>query len=70
MIKLTEMAEKYNTLITINYVNFSVFRDISFKVCNNACIIPRFGINHFHQFPLSVFKMKYPNKLGHDVYTF
>ena len=34
-----------------------VFLDISFKVCNIACIMPRFGKNNFHQFLLSVFKM-------------
>ena len=34
-----------------------VFWNISFKVCNNACIMPRFGEKYFHQFLLSVFKM-------------
>ena len=38
-------------------VHIFVFWNISFKVCNNACIMPRFGKNHFHQFLLSVFKM-------------
>ena len=31
--------------------------NISFEVCNNACIMPSFGKNNFHQFLLSVFKM-------------
>ena len=34
-----------------------VFWNISFKVCNNACIMPRFGKNNFHRFLISVFKM-------------
>ena len=55
MIELIKMAEK-NTVMTINYV-FFVFWNISFKVCNNACIMPRFGKNHFHPFLLSVSKM-------------
>ena len=43
MIELIEMAEKLNTLITINYGNYFVFWDFSSKVCNNACIMPSFG---------------------------
>ena len=38
-------------------VNIFLFWNISFKVCNNACIIPSFGKKHFHQFLLIVFKM-------------
>ena len=34
-----------------------VFWNISFKVCNNACIMPRFGKNHVHPFLFSVFKI-------------
>ena len=34
-----------------------VFENISSKVYNNACIMRRFGKNHFCQFLLSVFKM-------------
>ena len=35
-----------------------VFWNFSFKVCNNACIMPSFGKkNVFHQFLLSGFKM-------------
>ena len=34
-----------------------VFWNFAFKVCNNACIMPSFGKNVFHQFLLSVFKM-------------
>ena len=34
-----------------------VFCNISFKVCNNYCIMPSFGKDHFHQFLLGVFKM-------------
>ena len=49
------MAEKHNTLITINCGTFFVLGNISFKVCINACIMPRFGKNYFHQFLLSVF---------------
>ena len=30
-----------------------VFWNISFKVCNSACIMPSFGKNHFHPFLLS-----------------
>ena len=33
------------------------FWNILFKVCNNACIMTRFGKNHFHQVLLSVLKM-------------
>ena len=32
-----------------------LFLNISFKVCNNSCIMPRFGKNHFHPFLPSVF---------------
>ena len=35
----------------------TVFWNISFKVCNNACIMPTFGKNQFHQFLLSVLKI-------------
>ena len=34
-----------------------VFWNISFKVCNNASIMPRFVKNHYHQLLISVFKM-------------
>ena len=34
-----------------------VFWNISFKVCNNACIIPRFGKNYSHKVLLAFFKI-------------
>ena len=34
-----------------------VFWNISFKVYNNACIMLRFGKNHFHQFLPSGLKL-------------
>ena len=34
-----------------------LFWDIAIKVCNNACIMPRFGKYRFHHFLLSVLKM-------------
>ena len=43
MIELTEMVEKHNSLIAINDGTYFVFWDISFKVWNNACIMPSFG---------------------------
>ena len=43
MVELIEMVENHNTLITINYGTFFVFWNISFKVYNNAWIMPRFG---------------------------
>ena len=36
-----------------------VLWNISFKVCNNACIVPGFGRNGLHQNLLSVFKMNH-----------
>ena len=42
MIEPIEMIEKHNILITLKYGTF-LFWNISFKVCNNACIMPRFG---------------------------
>ena len=57
MIELIEMSEEHNTFNAINYGTFFVFWNISFKVCNNACIMPRFGKNNFHQFSLSALKM-------------
>ena len=33
-----------------------VFWNISVKVCNNACIMPRFGENNFDQSLLCIFK--------------
>ena len=46
MIELIEMVEKNNTLSTMNF---------PFKLCNNACIMPIFGKNHFHPFLTSGF---------------
>ena len=57
MVELIEMVEKNNTLITINYGTFYLIWNISFRVCNNAWIMPRFGKQHFHPFSLSIFKM-------------
>ena len=57
MIKLVEILEKHNSLITITDGNYFSFCNISSKVCNNACIMPRFGKNHFRPFLLSVFKV-------------
>ena len=54
MIELIEIAEKHNTLITINYVTF-FFWNISFKVCYDAYIMPRFGKKIFRQFLLGGF---------------
>ena len=33
-----------------------LFGGVSFKVCNNACIMPSFGKKCFYQFLLGVFK--------------
>ena len=46
------MVEKHNSLIIINYGTYFIFWDITFKVCNNACIIPSFGkiINFYSVF--------------------
>ena len=57
MIELIEMLEKHNTVINIIMVIIFVFWNVLFKVCNNACIMPKFGKNDFHKFLLSVFKM-------------
>ena len=35
---------------TISYGTYFLFWDISFKVCNNACIMPSFGKNKFINF--------------------
>ena len=51
------MVEKNNSLFTINYGTTFLSWNISFKVCNNACIMHSLEKNHFHQFLLSVFKM-------------
>ena len=47
MDELIEMVEKRNILITINCGTFFVFWNISFKVCNNAYIMPCFSKNIF-----------------------
>ena len=45
------MVENRNTLVTIYYGTYFVFWDISFKVCNSACIMPSFDKNnHFIHF--------------------
>ena len=41
------MSEKHNILITINYGTVFVVWNISFKVCNNDCIMHRFGKQAF-----------------------
>ena len=41
------MAEKHNTLITINYGTYFVSWNISFKVCNIDCIMTKFGKKSF-----------------------
>ena len=57
MIELIEMVEKHNTQVTKKIIILVfVFWNISFKVCNNACIMPRFVKNHFWPFLLGVFK--------------
>ena len=50
MIENIKMVEKHNTLITMNYYTCFVFWGFPFKVCNNACIMPKFGKNDFHKF--------------------
>ena len=46
-----------------------VFWNISFKVCNNACIMPKFGKNSFFiNFLLSVFKMNDTFNIENDVF--
>ena len=57
MIELIEMVLKHNTLITITDGNIFVFWNFSFKVCNNACIMPRFGKNAFSSIFTQCFKM-------------
>ena len=55
MIELIEMAENTQHLNYYKLWYIFVFWNISLKVCNNACIIPRFGKYHFIHF-YSVFK--------------
>ena len=63
------MVLKHNTLITITDGNIFVFWNFSFKVCNNACIMPSF-CDFFQPFSPSSFKMKYSIKLKDDYIYF
>ena len=47
-----------------------VFWNILFKVCNNACIMPRFGKKYFHPFLLSVLKMNYTVNFDDNFFAF
>ena len=43
MIKLVEILEKHNSLITITDGNYCCILEYFIKICNNACIMLRFG---------------------------
>ena len=70
MIELIEMLLKHNTLITINICGIFCILNISFKICNNASIIPRFGKKCFHQFLFSVFKINDTVSFEDNFFTF
>ena len=49
-------------------LNF-LFWNILFEICNNACIMPRFGKNCFHQLLLSVLKINYTVNFEDNVFV-